>query len=72
MRLMLGLLLGIAGGYGIGFYDGRHHTEPSVLRVVKGFKNPVGQVNRVRDSLAADASAKLQKNADDKVTAAER
>ncbi|MHB1311344.1 MAG: hypothetical protein ACYC3L_04930 [Gemmatimonadaceae bacterium] len=72
MRLILGLLLGLAGGYTYGFHDGRHNTQPTVLRVVRGFKNPVGRVNQVRDSLAADASARLQKNADDKVKAAER
>jgi hypothetical protein len=72
MRLLLGLLLGLAGGYTYGFYDGRHHTQPTVLHVVRAFKNPVSRVNQVRDSLAADASAKLQKNADDKVKAAER
>jgi hypothetical protein len=72
MRVALGLLLGLAAGYSYGFYDGRHHTQPTVVRVVKGFTNPVDRAKVLRDSIAADASAKLQKNADDKMKAAEK
>jgi len=40
MRILLGLLLGLAGGYAYGFYDGRHNTEPTVLRMTKDFRKP--------------------------------
>lgn len=70
MRLLVGLLLGIAAGYSYGFYDGRHNAQPSVLRVAKSFRKPnISAVQRA-ESLRADAEAKLQKNADDKLKAA--
>lgn len=75
MRVLIGLLLGLAAGYGYGFYDGRHHTEPSVLRMaknVKSVKKPSISSGQRAESLRADAEAKLQKNADDKMKAAGR
>jgi hypothetical protein len=70
MRLLIGLLLGLAAGYGYGFYDGRHNTQPSVMRVIKGFKAPgISAVQRA-ESLKADAEAKLQQNANEKLRAA--
>lgn len=75
MRVLMGILLGLAAGYGYGFYDGRHHTEPSVLRMAKNMKNirkpSISSVQRA-ESLRADAEAKLQKNADAKMKAAEQ
>lgn len=72
MRVIIVLLLGLTAGYGYGFYDGRHHEQPSVLRVAKSFrKPPISAVQRA-ESLKTDAEAKLQKNADEKMKAAER
>ncbi|HEY3288345.1 MAG TPA: hypothetical protein VGJ96_14590 [Gemmatimonadaceae bacterium] len=70
MRLLLGLLLGLAAGYSYGFYDGRHHTEPTVLRMVKSVTN--SRINSVQraESLKVDAEKKLQQNADEKMKAA--
>lgn len=72
MRVLVGLLLGLAAGYGYGFYDGRHHSEPSVLRMAKTFRKPSISAVQRAESLRADAERKLQKNADDKLKAVER
>ena len=72
MRVIMGLLLGLAAGYGYGFYDGRHHTEPSVLRMAKSFRKPTIPAVQRAESLKVDAEQKLQKNADEKMKAAER
>lgn len=69
MRLLLGLLLGLSAGYAYGFYDGRHHTEPTVLRIVKSVKYPGVSAIQRADSLKTDAEAKLQKNANEKMEA---
>ncbi len=71
MRILVGLLLGLAAGYSSGFYDGRHHTQPTVLRLVKGFKAPGVNAVQHAESLKADAEAKLQRNADEKMKAAQ-
>ncbi|MBW7932931.1 MAG: hypothetical protein H3C62_04820 [Gemmatimonadaceae bacterium] len=70
MRLVLGLLLGLTAGYAYGFYDGRHHTQPTVLQLIKKANPP--RVNAVQraESLKTDAERKLQQNADDKLKAA--
>ena len=68
----MGLLLGLAAGYGYGFYDGRHHGEPSVLRMARTFRKPTVSAVQRAESLRKDAEMKLQKNADDKLKAAER
>lgn len=71
MRLLFGLLLGLAAGYSYGFYDGRHNTEPTVLRMTKSLRKPnVSAVQRA-ESLRADAERKLQENADAKMKAAQ-
>jgi hypothetical protein len=71
MRILIGLLLGLALGYGYGFYDGRHNTEPTVLRLTKGLRKPnISAVQRA-ESLRADAEAKLQQNANEKMKAAQ-
>ena len=72
MRVLVGLLLGLAAGYGYGFYDGRHHTEPSVLRMAKTLRKPSFSAVQRAESLRRDAERKLQKNADDKLKEAER
>lgn len=72
MRVLVGLLLGLAAGYSYGFYDGRHHPEPSVLRMAKTFRKPSISAVQRAESLRIDAERKLQKNADDKLKAAER
>lgn len=72
MRLFMGLRLEPAAGYGGGFCDGRHHTEPSVLRMAKSIKKPtISSVQRA-ESLRADAEAKRQRNADARMKAAEQ
>lgn len=69
MRILLGLLLGLSAGYAYGFYDGRRHNEPAVLRIMKTVKRPgFGAVQRA-ESLKTDAEAKLQKNANEKMEA---
>ena len=71
MRVSMVLVLGLAAGYGYGFYDGRHHAEPTVLRLAKSLRKPsVSSVQRA-EFLRADAEAKLQKNADEKMKAVE-
>mgnify|MGYP001305423426 CR=1 FL=1 len=72
MRVIMGPLLGQAAGYSPGFYDGRHLTEPSVLRMAKSFEKPAIPSVQRAESLKADAEAKLRKNADEKMNAAER
>lgn len=69
MRILLGLLLGLSAGYAYGFYDGRRHSEPSVLRVMKTFRHPGLSAVQRAESLKADAEAKLQKNANEKMEA---
>ncbi len=69
MRILVGLLLGLAAGYSYGFYDGRHHTEPSVLRFAKTLRNPASSAVQRAESLKTDAEAKLQQNADEKMKA---
>lgn len=69
MRLLLGLLLGPSASSAYRFFDGRQHTDPTVLRVVKGFKQPRFSAVQRADSLRADAEAKLQKNANEKMEA---
>jgi hypothetical protein len=71
MRILVGLLLGLAAGYSYGFYDGRHNTQPTVVRLVKGFKRPSASAIQHAESLKADAEAKLQQNADEKLKAAQ-
>ena len=66
MRILVGLLLGLAAGYSYGFYDGRHHTQPTVLRFMKDFKAPGVSALQRAESLKADVEAKLQQNADEK------
>jgi len=71
MRVLVGLLLGLAAGYSYGFYDGRHNTEPSVTRLTKTLrKASIAPVQRV-DSLRAGAERKLQENADAKMKVAQ-
>lgn len=71
MRLLIGLLLGLVLGYGYGFYDGRRHTEPTLLKLTKSLQKPnVSAVQRA-ESLRADAEAKLQQNANAKMKAAQ-
>lgn len=72
MRVIMGLLLGLAAGYGYGFYDGRHHREPTVLRMARTFRKPSIPALQRAESLRTDAERKLQQNADDKMKAAER
>jgi hypothetical protein len=71
MRILVGLLLGLAAGYAYGFYDGRHNTQPTVVRMVKGFKSPGASAIQHAESLKADAEAKLQQNANEKMKAAQ-
>jgi hypothetical protein len=71
MRILVGLLLGLAAGYGYGFYDGRHNAEPSVLRLTKQFRKPSVSAVQRAESLKADAEARLQQNADAKLKAAQ-
>lgn len=71
MRILVGLLLGLAAGYSYGFYDGRHHTQPTVLRLMKGIKPPGAAAVQHAESLKADAEAKLQQNANEKMKAAQ-
>lgn len=72
MRVLAGLLLGLAAGYGYGFHDGRHNSEPSVLRMTKTFRKPSISAVQRAESLRADAEGKLQRNADAKMKAAEQ
>lgn len=71
MRVLIGLLLGLLLGYGYGFYDGRHNTQPTLLRVTKQFRKPSISAVQRAESLRADAEAKLQQNANDKIKAAQ-
>ena len=72
MRVLVGLLLGLAAGYGYGFSDGRQHSEPIVLRMAKTLRKPSFSAVQRAESLRLDAERKLQKNAGDKLKAAER
>ena len=69
MRILLGLLLGLSAGYTYGFSDGRHHSEPTVLRMVKNFKHAGFSAVQRAESLKAEAEAKRQKNASEKTEA---
>ncbi len=70
MRVLVGLLLGLAAGYAYGFYDGRHNTVPAVMRLTKGLRvTGVPAVQRA-ESLKADAEAKMQQHANETMKAA--
>ncbi|MDP1892110.1 MAG: hypothetical protein Q8K55_14545 [Gemmatimonadaceae bacterium] len=71
MRILVGVLLGLATGYGYGFYDGRHNAEPSVLRLTTQFRKPSVSAVQRAESLKTDAEVKLQQNADAKLKAAQ-
>lgn len=71
MRVIMGLLRGLAAGYSHGFYDGRHHTEPSVLRLAKSLRKPTIPAVQRAETLKADTKARMQNNADEKMKAAE-
>ena len=72
MRVLVGLLLGLAAGYGYGFHDGRHNSEPSVLRMARTFRKPSISAVQHAESLRTGAERKLQQNADAKMKAAEQ
>lgn len=71
MRVFLVLLLGLGAGYGYGFYDGRHHEQPSVLRMMKGFRKPGLSTVQRAESLSTKTAADLKKHEAETMKAAE-